>query len=120
MAVAGPGRGRPALTLYKVVERFDQTTLVDVEIRTGRTHQIRVHFADFARPVVGDDVYGPGRQGSIRDSGLRRRVATLGRQFLHAALLAFDHPATGERVEFSSPLPPQLSELLEYLRERAR
>jgi 23S rRNA pseudouridine1911/1915/1917 synthase len=120
MAVATPGRGRPALTLYRAVERFDQATLVDVEIRTGRTHQIRVHFADIAHPVVGDEVYGSGREGSIRDAALRRRIASLGRQFLHAAFLAFDHPATGARVELSSRLPPELAELLEYFRERAR
>jgi 23S rRNA pseudouridine1911/1915/1917 synthase len=120
MAVASPGRGRPAHTEYRVLERFDETTYVEVDIRTGRTHQIRVHLADAGHPVVADETYGKGRAKGVRDTGLRRRIEALGRQFLHASRLAFDHPRTGERMELSSPLPEPLAELLEYCRSRAR
>jgi 23S rRNA pseudouridine1911/1915/1917 synthase len=120
MAVRPPGQGRPALTLYRVLERFDDATSLEVEIRTGRTHQIRVHLADAGHAIVGDESYGKGRAHELRESGLRRRIETLGRHFLHAALLAFDHPRTGRRLEFSSPLPDPLAELGEFLRARAR
>jgi 23S rRNA pseudouridine1911/1915/1917 synthase len=120
MAAVRPGHGRPAFTSYVVAERYEQATLLDVDIRTGRTHQIRVHCSDAGHPVVGDEVYGPGRDASIRDLTFRRMVERLGRQFLHAARLGFDHPATAARLEFTSPLPRPLAELLEWLRERAR
>jgi 23S rRNA pseudouridine1911/1915/1917 synthase len=120
MAVARAGRGRPAVTNYRVLERFAELTLLDVTILTGRTHQIRVHLADAGHPVVADETYGKGRSRGTRDAALRVRVEALGRQFLHAAFLAFDHPRTGQRLELSSPLPSPLAELLEYCRERAR
>ena len=120
MAVARAGRGRPAVTIYRVLERFAELTLLDVTILTGRTHQIRVHLADAGHPVVADETYGQGRSRGTRDAALRVRVDALGRQFLHAAFLAFDHPRTGQRLELSSPLPSPLAELLEYCRERAR
>lgn len=120
MAVRPPGQGRDALTLYRVLERYDAVTYVEVEIKTGRTHQIRVHLADLGHPVVGDETYGPGRAGSLRDPQLRKRVESLYRQFLHAAFLEFEHPRTGERLGFESPLPGRLAELLELVRAQAR
>jgi 23S rRNA pseudouridine1911/1915/1917 synthase len=120
MAVAAHGSGRPAITRFKVAERFEGMTLLDVEIKTGRTHQIRVHLADAGHPVAGDEVYGHGRAASLRDPGLRRRLEAMGRHFLHASHLAFDHPGTGDRVAFTCPLPPDLAELVEYCRGRAR
>ena len=107
--------GRSALSLYRVRQRFDRFTLLDVELKTGRTHQIRVHLAWLKHPVVGDETYGAGRDNTIQDAQLRARVRNLGRHFLHAGKLAFTHPQTNERVEFSSPLPPELSELLTVL-----
>lgn len=96
--------GRPARTHYRVAERFDDVTLLDVEIETGRTHQIRVHLATIDHPVVSDPWYGrPWRVGSPR-------------VFLHAARLELAHPVTGEELDFSSPLPSDLSEVLEGLR----
>ena len=105
--------GRNALTIYRVRRAFDRFTLLDVELKTGRTHQIRVHLAWLKHPVVGDETYGGGRDNTIQDPQLRARVRNLNRHFLHAEKLAFTHPKTGERVIFGSPLPADLSALLD-------
>jgi len=110
--------GRPALTLYRVRRRFDRFTLLDVELKTGRTHQIRVHLAWLKHPVVGDETYGGGRDKTVVDPVVRSRIAKLGRQFLHAEQLAFRHPRTHEFKKFSSPLPADLSEFLDELTNR--
>jgi 23S rRNA pseudouridine1911/1915/1917 synthase len=107
--------GRSALSLFRVRQHFDRFTLLDVELKTGRTHQIRVHLAWLKHPVVGDETYGAGRDNTIQDARLRAHVRNLGRHFLHAEKLAFTHPQTGNRVEFSSPLPQELTKLLEEL-----
>ena len=107
--------GRSALSLFRVRQRFDRFTLLDVELKTGRTHQIRVHLAWLKHPVVADETYGGGRDNTIQDARLRAHVRNLGRHFLHAEKLAFTHPKTGERVEFESPLPPELAGLLEVI-----
>ncbi len=92
--------GRPARTHYRVNTAFDDVTLVDVELETGRTHQIRVHLASIEHPVVGDPWYGrPWRVSSPR-------------VFLHAARLGFAHPLSGEAVEFEAPLPADLAAVL--------
>ncbi|HEY2963126.1 MAG TPA: RluA family pseudouridine synthase [Pyrinomonadaceae bacterium] len=104
--------GRSALSLYRVRQRFDRFTLLDVELKTGRTHQIRVHLAWLKHPVVGDETYGGGRDNTIQDVKLRASVRNLGRHFLHAEKLAFTHPQTNQRVEFNSEIPPELSDLL--------
>lgn len=104
--------GRQALTLYRVAERFDEFTLLDVEIKTGRTHQIRVHLAHIKHPVVADSTYDAGRANSIKNVKLRAAITKLGRPFLHAARLSFTHPASGEKMEFEAPLPDQLREFL--------
>ena len=104
--------GRSALSTYRVNRRFNRFTLLDVELKTGRTHQIRVHLAWAKHPVVGDEVYGGGRDNTIQNPRLKSHIRSLGRHFLHAERLAFTHPATGERVQFHSPLPPELSSLL--------
>jgi 23S rRNA pseudouridine1911/1915/1917 synthase len=104
--------GRPALSLYRVRQRFDRFTLLDVEIKTGRTHQIRVHMAWLKHPVVGDETYGAGRDKAIPDARLRNAISSLGRLFLHAEQLAFRHPRTGEPMRFTAPLPPALTEFL--------
>src|SRR5689334_1570340 len=107
--------GRSALSLYRVRQRFDRFTLLDVELKTGRTHQIRVHLAWLKHPVVGDETYGAGRDNTIQDAQVRARVRNLGRHFLHAERLAFTHPQSCKRVEFTSALPAELSELLTVL-----
>jgi len=99
--------GRDAITEYKVIDdNFqDQRALVEFYLFTGRTHQIRVHAAFIGCPVVGDTVYG-----------YRKQRLKLKRQFLHAAKLAFDHPASGERLSFESDLPVGLVNILQKLR----
>ena len=106
--------GRNALTLYRVRRAFERFTLLDVELKTGRTHQIRVHLAWLKHPVVGDETYGGGRDNTIQDPQLRARVRNLKRQFLHAEKLGFTHPETHEFVKFESPLPAELSDFLEH------
>jgi len=107
--------GRNALTFYRVRRSFDRFTLLDVELKTGRTHQIRVHLAWIKHPVVGDDTYGGGRDNTIQDPRLRAQVRNLNRHFLHAEKLAFSHPKTKELVKFETPLPTVLSTLLTQL-----
>jgi 23S rRNA pseudouridine1911/1915/1917 synthase len=116
MAVIRGGRG--ALTLYRVRRSFQRFTLLDVELKTGRTHQIRVHLAWLKHPVVGDETYGAGRDNTIHDPQLRARIRNLKRHFLHAEKLGFTHPATKEFMKFESPLPPELSELLLELEDK--
>ena len=95
--------GREARTRYRVLERLERTTLVELSLATGRTHQIRVHLAYLGHPLVGDGVYGRG-------------CGSLGRQFLHACRLGFEHPSSGEFVEFRSELPEDLRRVLEGMR----
>ena len=108
--------GRPALSIYRVRKRFERFTLLDVELRTGRTHQIRVHFAWLKHPVVGDEVYGGGRDKTVTDAQIRAQISRLGRQFLHAEQLRFRHPRTGEEVRFTAQPPDDLQHLLEVLK----
>lgn len=107
--------GRPSLSLYRVRRNYTRFTLLDVEIKTGRTHQIRVHLQWLKHPVVGDAVYGDGRDKTVQDARLRARINSLKRQFLHAEQLAFHHPRTGERLHFTAPLPDDLANLLNEL-----
>jgi 23S rRNA pseudouridine1911/1915/1917 synthase len=107
--------GRDALTLFRVRRSFDRFTLLDVELKTGRTHQIRVHLAWIKHPVVADETYGGGRDNTIQDPKLRARVRNLGRQFLHAEKLGLRHPVTKEFMKFEAPLPEALMELLQSL-----
>ena len=110
--------GRPALSVYKIRESFDRFTLLDVELKTGRTHQIRVHLAWLKNPVVGDDVYGAGRDKTIADVEIKRSVSKLNRQFLHAAVLGFRQPTTHKSLKFTAALPPELETLLNLIKSR--
>jgi 23S rRNA pseudouridine1911/1915/1917 synthase len=101
--------GRPSVTHYDTVEAFRAATLLDVTLETGRTHQIRVHMAAIRHPLVGDLTYGA-------DPTLAERLG-LRRQWLHAARLGFEHPATGEWVEFTSPYPDDLARALALVSE---
>jgi 23S rRNA pseudouridine1911/1915/1917 synthase len=112
------GRGRRAVTRWQVLKRFDRDrlTLLELTLETGRTHQIRVHFADMNLALVGDPVYGSAsRTNALRDLELRRLVQCLGRQALHARLLGFVHPATGEYLEFETPPPADFQAVLDHL-----
>jgi 23S rRNA pseudouridine1911/1915/1917 synthase len=99
--------GRPSITHYEVLEAFRAASLVDIRLETGRTHQIRVHFAALRHPCVGDLTYGA-------DPVLAKRLG-MTRQWLHARRLAFDHPADGRRVEFVSEYPDDLRAALDKL-----
>jgi 23S rRNA pseudouridine1911/1915/1917 synthase len=107
--------GRNALTLYRVRQAFERFTLLDVELKTGRTHQIRVHLAWLKHPVVADETYGGGRDNTIQDAQLRARIRHLKRHFLHAEKLGFMHPVKREWMKFESPLPEELSDFLTVL-----
>jgi 23S rRNA pseudouridine1911/1915/1917 synthase len=109
--------GRAAITHYRVLERFRAHTHLKVKLETGRTHQIRLHLAHLRHPIVGDPVYG-GRLSLPKGSAPRLIAALRGfkRQALHAAKLAFEHPVTRERVQFESPIPADLADLLDALR----
>ena len=115
MAVMKAGLGRPAFTEFSVEKRYHEFSLLRVEIKTGRTHQIRVHMASIGHPVVGDTIYGKGRERLVRNDLARRKIKGLGRHFLHAGYLAFSHPRTGEPLEFSSTLRIELEEFLESI-----
>ncbi len=101
--------GKDSVTHYETIEAFPRATLIEVHLETGRTHQIRVHMAAHRHPLVGDPLYGS-------DPTLAERLG-LTRQWLHAHRLAFDHPATGERVEFTSPYPDDLQHAYELLED---
>jgi 23S rRNA pseudouridine1911/1915/1917 synthase len=107
--------GRAALSLYRVRKRYNRFTLLEVELKTGRTHQIRVHLAWLKHPVVGDEVYGGGRDKTVVDVNLRAAIRKLGRQFLHAERLGFRHPRTGASVSFDAPIPTDLASLLRQI-----
>lgn len=107
MAVRPAGRGRPAVTRYRVLERFARFTYLEARPETGRTHQIRVHLALLGHPIAGDDVYGRGRPTlPVPVEGLA----------LHAAEITFRHPATHRRTTFAAPLPLRMERLLSHLR----
>lgn len=109
--------GKDALTLWKVRERFGAATLLDIEIKTGRTHQIRVHLTCRGYPVIGDAVYGnTSKLQSIKNAALKGAVRSLCRQALHAAQLSFLHPQTSERMVFTAPLPRDMENLLTAFR----
>jgi 23S rRNA pseudouridine1911/1915/1917 synthase len=102
---------RTARTDWTVLQEYGPTTLVEVQLHTGRTHQIRVHFSALKHPVVGDTLYGAALQLTVG----KMKLPVLGRQFLHAAKLSFTHPRTGEKVTITAPLAPELKTYLEKL-----
>ena len=107
--------GREALSLWKVRRRFEKFTLLEVDIKTGRTHQIRVHLASINHPVVGDATYNEGRDNTIANIEIKKAVQKLNRFFLHAERLAFTHPETQERISLAAEIPVELKELLDLL-----
>lgn len=99
--------GRHAVTHYRVLERFGNFTFMEARLETGRTHQIRVHMAYIKHPLMGDQVYGP-----------QRKVYGAETQMLHARILGFQHPSSGEYMEFSAELPDEFQRILTILRTR--
>ncbi|MGD8530121.1 MAG: RluA family pseudouridine synthase [Syntrophobacterales bacterium] len=108
--------GREAATFWWLELLFGEVSLVKVVIKTGRTHQIRVHFSHAHHPVVGDTTYGgKKRVKSVQNSLVRARLSKVKRQMLHARRLALEHPATGKKLELLAPLPEDMSDLIEFL-----
>jgi len=117
--------GREAITHWQLLESFKGrdgkpvVSLIACTLETGRTHQIRVHLAHIGHPILGDATYGTGfkTKAGLLSEGARDALASLGRQALHAYLLGFEHPDSGETIELKSPLPPDLAALHEALRK---
>ncbi|KXO09369.1 23S rRNA pseudouridine(1911/1915/1917) synthase RluD [Marinobacter excellens] len=113
--------GKPAVTHYRLLERFAAHTHIQCKLESGRTHQIRVHMTHVRHPLVGDPVYG-GRlrlpKGTTEE--LRQALAAFSRQALHARRLTLEHPATGETLSWEVPLPEDMVQLIEALRKHAR
>ena len=121
MTVVEETRGKPAVTHYKVLEYFDHLSLVEVQLETGRTHQIRVHFSHIGHPVFGDPSYGGRSVCFGPNTGNRKKMFSnlfkhLDRQCLHAKTLGFKHPVTEKFVEFDSELPGDFRNVLNKLR----
>ncbi len=102
--------GKEAVTRWKVISRFGVATLIEAKLGTGRTHQIRVHFAAIGHPVLGDSTYGKKTSVDVKHGRI-----TFPRQMLHAELLGFTHPVTGHYIEFSSPLPDDMQDCIAKL-----
>lgn len=113
--------GKPASTFYEVLERFDGFTYLQVQPHTGRTHQIRVHLGHLGFPIIADGLYQRGKGQRYwnlieETKAAGHLVPMISRQALHAKQITFTHPVTGDEVEFSSPLPRDMEQLLEWLR----
>ncbi len=106
-------KGKEAITRWKVLERFGNATLIEARLGTGRTHQIRVHFASTGHPELGDRTYGKKVELEVKS----KKKIVFPRQMLHAELLVFTHPATGKYLEFSSSLPEDMAQKIKELRE---
>ena len=119
MAILDEKKGRFAITHWRVEATFPTATLVACRLETGRTHQIRVHLSHIGRPLIGDQVYGSGfkTKANLLSEVAKTALAALNRQALHAAVLGFDHPATGEPMRFESAPPEDFRQLSEALRE---
>ena len=116
MAVARPGKGKRAVTGFRVLERFREATFVECRLETGRTHQIRVHLASIGHPLLGDETYAARSAKRPSDPVLADLVARLDGVALHAVGLGFAHPVTGVENQLLSPVPNRLDRILSHLR----
>jgi 23S rRNA pseudouridine1911/1915/1917 synthase len=118
MAVVTSGKGKLAITHYRVIERFRAHTHIKVILETGRTHQIRVHMAYIHYPIVGDQIYG-GKQKMPKciNEELKQYLQNFKRQALHAKRLGLIHPTTGKQIEWQAPLPEDMQQLLRLLKK---
>lgn len=112
IAVVKDGRGKRAVTHWRVVSKWRDATLVECRLETGRTHQVRVHMASIGHPLLGDPVYGRSPHQRIREM---LHALNFRRQALHAAVLGFTHPITGSKLSFESPVPDDMQELFNAL-----
>ncbi|MGE4408947.1 MAG: RluA family pseudouridine synthase [Sphingobium sp.] len=112
MAVQSEGRGKHAVTHYRVLETLSASALVECRLETGRTHQVRVHMSHIGHPLLGDPVY----RTRAKALGTILNALAFHRQALHAASLGFIHPVTSQRLDFESPLPADMQQLLSRLR----
>jgi 23S rRNA pseudouridine1911/1915/1917 synthase len=111
--------GRPAITHYRLLERLPGLTALQVQLETGRTHQIRVHLASIHHPIVGDNLYGAPLRGQW-PSEYRQAIQSFPRQVLHASALTLAHPDSGMPLTFHSSLPKDITDLLDFLRKGGR
>ncbi|MEI7590371.1 MAG: RluA family pseudouridine synthase [Deltaproteobacteria bacterium] len=110
---------KEALTLWNVLERFSSTSLLEVNIKTGRTHQIRVHMSAIKHPVVGDVSYGKNKLfNTITNTHIRAKLSSCKRQMLHSAYLSFAHPISQKQMEFSAPLPDDMVDMIDFVRKQ--
>ncbi len=121
LRLSGKARqGKQAVTNWRVLERFGSASLVQLRLETGRTHQIRVHLTEAGMPLLGDPLYPDGgRFNNLKDLVLKKMIGGLGRQALHARVLGFVHPVSGQYLEFSADPPEDVMAVLRYLREGA-
>jgi 23S rRNA pseudouridine1911/1915/1917 synthase len=125
MAVLPEDKGRHAVTHWRIVETFGGgkggavASLIECQLETGRTHQVRVHLAHIGHPLIGDPLYSRGFKSKAKKlpDAVQHKLSALDRQALHAARLAFVHPITGTLLEFNSPLPDDLAEIAAKLAE---
>ncbi len=115
MAVGGI-RSRPAITRYRTVATYPGFSWLEIRLLTGRTHQVRVHMQALNHPVVGDTVYGGVQWKGLQDPVRRNALKQFDRHALHASVLAFNHPVSGERISFQAELPAELADLLKVVR----
>ncbi len=114
-------RGKEAITHWRVHERFGIATMLDVDIVTGRTHQIRVHLSALGHPVVGDTVYGSAKKAdNVPNTSVRSKLKAMKRQALHATRIGFVHPVTLQEMILTSPLPDDMAELSDFLRRHTQ
>lgn len=114
-------RGRTAYTMWRIKERFDRAVLLEVTLKTGRTHQIRVHCRAIGHPILGDPIYGPAKgfkHNARNNPGLISALHKADRQMLHAAQLSFVHPTSHKHLTFEAPLPGDMQSVMQLLRQQ--